>query len=218
MDDQLLTAMAELDEEKVLLLVEEKIQAGHTPLEIVEICRKGVEIVGQRYSDGQYYLSDLIMSEEIFKGVMRVVEPSITVYVPQHGFPIVIGTIEGDIHDLGKNIVIYLLRSYGFHVHDLGVDVAPEKFVQAVNETGAPILGISVLLSFCVGAVKKVVDLLKETGLRDKVKVVVGGYPVNQLVQEYTGVDYYANDVTQVLDIYRQILIARGYGSCLLSK
>lgn len=206
MEDELLTAMADLDEDKTLCLVEKQLQAGLTPLEIVDTCRRGVEIVGKRYSEGQYFLSDLIMSEEIFKGVMRIVEPHIPVNVPQNGFSIVMGTIEGDIHDLGKNIVIYLLRSRGFHVHDLGVDVPPEKFVQAVNETGASILGISVLLSFCVSSVKKVVDLLQEAGLRDKVKVVVGGYPVNQLVKEYTGVDYYANDVTQALEIYEKIL------------
>jgi len=202
LDDELLTAMADLDEDKVLSLVEEMIRAGSTPLEILELCKKGVEIVGVRYSEGMYYLSDLIMSEEILRGVMRIVEPHIASGIPQHGSPIVMGTIEGDIHDLGKNIVVYLLRSYGFQVYDLGVDVSPQKFVKAISDTGASIVGISVLLSFCVGSVKKVVDLLQEAGLRDKVKVVIGGYPVNQLVKEYAGADYYASDVTQVLDIF----------------
>lgn len=215
MEEELLKAMADLDEEKTLYLVKKLIQEGRTPVDIVETCRKGVEIVGKRYSEQEYFLADLIMSEEIFKGVMRIVEPYIPVNVPQNGFSIVMGTIEGDIHDLGKNIVIYLLRSSGFQVYDLGVDVPPEKFVSAVNETGASMMGISVLLSFCVGSVKKVVDLLQEAGLRDKVKVVVGGYPVNQLVKEYTGVDYYANDATKGLEIYRQILRER---ECSCSK
>lgn len=207
MEDELQIAMADLDEEKTLMLAEERIKAGYTSVEIIESCRRGVEIVGEKYSDSHYYLSDLIMSEEILKGVMRVLEP----YIPlnsseKKGLTIVMGTIEGDIHDLGKNIIIYLLRSSGYQVHDLGVDVTPERFIQAVNETKASILGISVLLSFCIGSIKRVVDLLVEAGMRDKVKVVVGGYPVNQQVKEFTGADFYANDVTEALKIYREIL------------
>ncbi|TGE39010.1 cobalamin-binding protein [Desulfosporosinus fructosivorans] len=206
MEDELQIAMADLDEEKTLMLVEERIQAGYTSMEIIESCRLGVEIVGEKYSDSHYYLSDLIMSEEILKGVMRVLEPYIPVNSSENGQTIVMGTIEGDIHDLGKNIIIYLLRSSGFQVHDLGVDVKPEQFIQAVSETKATILGISVLISFCVGSIKNVVDLLVDAGLRDKVKVVIGGYPVNRQVKEFTGADFYANDVTEALKIYREIL------------
>jgi len=206
LDDELQIAMADLDEEKTLRLVKERILAGYTSLEIIESCRQGVEVVGEKYSDSHYYLSDLIMSEEILKEVMHILEPYIPLNSSNQGMSIVMGTIEGDIHDLGKNIIIYLLRSSGFQVHDLGVDVTPERFIQAVNETKASILGISVLLSFCVASIKRVVDLLVDAGLRDKVKVIVGGYPVNQAVKEFTGADFYANDVTEALKIYREIL------------
>lgn len=206
MEDELQIAMADLDEEKTLRLVKERILAGSTCTEIIESCRGGVKTVGEKYSDSYYYLSDLIMAEEILKEVMEILEPYIPVSESQKGLSIVMGTIEGDIHDLGKNIIIYLLRSSGFQVHDLGVDVTPERFLQAVNETKASILGISVLLSFCVCSIKKVVDLLAEAGLRDMVKVVIGGYPVNQQVKEFTGADFYANDVTEALKIYREIL------------
>ncbi|MGC7870576.1 cobalamin B12-binding domain-containing protein [Desulfosporosinus sp. SYSU MS00001] len=210
MEDELQIAMANLDEEKTLRLVNERIQAGCSAVDIIESCRRGVEIVGEKYSDSDYFLSDLIMSEEILKEVMRILEPHIPVKGSNKGLqPIIMGTIEGDIHDLGKNIIIYLLRSSGYEVSDLGVDVTPERFVQAVSETKAVILGISVLLSFCVGSIKKVVDLLIDAGLRDQVKVVVGGYPVNQQVKEYTGADFYANDVTEALKIYRNILGTR---------
>lgn len=206
MDDELQIAMADLDEEKTLRIVEERIKAGYSSLEIIESCRLGVETVGEKYSDSHYYLSDLIMSEEILKEVMLLLEPHIPVNDSRKGLSIVMGTIEGDIHDLGKNIIIYLLRSSGFQVHDLGVDVTPKKFIQAVSETKATVLGISVLLSFCVGSIKRVVDLLVDAGLRDQVKVVIGGYPVNQQVKEFTGADFYANDVTEALKIYREIL------------
>ncbi|EGW36545.1 cobalamin-dependent protein [Desulfosporosinus sp. OT] len=206
MEDELQRAMADLDEDETLRLVEERILAGYSSVEIIESCRRGVEIVGEKYSDSHYYLSDLIMSEEILKEVMQALEPHIPINNSLNGVSIVMGTIEGDIHDLGKNIIIYLLRSSGFQVHDLGVDVRPERFIQAVSETKASILGISVLLSFCIGSIKKVVDLLVDAGLRDQVKVVIGGYPVNQQVKEFTGADFYANDVTEALRIYRQIL------------
>ena len=205
MDEELLLALADLDEEKTLAIVQKMLHAGCSPVKVVEICQKGVEIVGQRYSKGEYYLSDLVMSEEILREVMAILEPLIVTDIPSNGMTIILGTIEGDIHDLGKNIIHYMLESSGFKVVDLGVDVAPETFVKAVNETKAPVLGISVLLSFCVSGVKKVVDLLTEAGLRQQVKVIVGGYPVNERVKEYTGVDYYTNDITRLFEICQML-------------
>ncbi|HHY59917.1 MAG TPA: cobalamin-binding protein [Clostridia bacterium] len=207
MGDELIKAIAELDEERAIYLVKQQIEAGRSCIDIVEDCRRGVEIVGKKYSQGEYFLSDLVMSEEVFRCVMQVLEPYLAATNPPGGVPVVMGTVEGDIHDLGKNIVTYILRSHGFCVYDLGVNVPPEKFVKAVNETGARYLGLSVLLSFCVGSVKKVVDLLKEVGLRDKVKVVVGGYPVDEIVKEYTGVDAYAQDINQALRIFKKDIL-----------
>lgn len=206
MGDQLRQAMAELDEDKVLTLVEERIKSGGSAMEIVECCRQGVEEVGTKYSDGEYFLSDLVMSKQIFAGIMKIVEPHILASQCDHRCSIVIGTIEGDIHDLGKDIIIYLLRSYGFKVYDLGINVPPEKFVQAVSETGTSILGISVLLSFCVGSVKKVVELLEESGLRKDVKIIVGGYQASPLVREFSGVDFYAANVAEALKILLPML------------
>lgn len=158
------------------------------------------------YSEGTYYLSDLIMSEAIFKEVMDITELHLPKNgVETNGVQVIMGTIEGDIHDLGKNIVIYLLRSSGYRVHDLGVDVPPEKFIETIKETGANIIGVCVLLTFCIGYVKKLVDLLEETGLRDKVTVVLGGYPVDEQVKEYTDADYVSNDGVKALEIFEQI-------------
>jgi methylmalonyl-CoA mutase cobalamin-binding domain/chain len=203
MSDDLISAMANLEEDKAISIVREKILSGETAFQIVEQCRKGVEIVGKRYSEGSYYLSDLIMSEAILKEVMDIIEP----HFPQkgtdsNGTKVIIGTIEGDIHDLGKKIVIYLLRSSGYHVYDLGVDVPPERFVEAIKETGAKIVGVCVLLTFCIGYVKKLVDLLEESGLREKVTIVVGGYPVDEQVREYTGADYISNNGAKALEIF----------------
>ena len=205
MSDDLVGAMSRLEEEKTLALVKEKLAAGVTPMEIVEECRRGIEVVGAKYGEGVFYLSDLIMSEEIFRRVMEILEPNFPPSDSSEGVKIIMGTIEGDIHDLGKQIVVYLLRSSGFKVYDLGVDVPPEKFIEAIKETGASIIGICVLLTYCIGSVKKVVDLLVETGLREKVTVVIGGYPVNAQIKEYTGVDYYGNDALHGLEIFKRI-------------
>jgi methylmalonyl-CoA mutase cobalamin-binding domain/chain len=206
MKHDLIDAMANLEEDKAIAIVRKKIDDGETAFDIVEQCRKGVEIVGKRYSEGDYYLSDLIMSEAILKEVMDIIEPHFPKNgTDSNGTKVIIGTIEGDIHDLGKNIVIYLLRSSGYKVYDLGVDVPPEKFVEAIKETGAKIVGVCVLLTFCIGYVKKLVDLLAETGLRDSVKVVLGGYPVDEQVKEYTGADYTVNDGVKALEIFKQI-------------
>ncbi|MDD2360741.1 MAG: cobalamin-dependent protein [Syntrophaceticus schinkii] len=206
MSENLIDAMANLEEDNALALVKKKLMQGETAYEIVEQCRKGVEIVGKRYSEGTYYLSDLIMSEAIFKEVMDITELHLPKNgVETNGVQVIMGTIEGDIHDLGKNIVIYLLRSSGYRVHDLGVDVPPEKFIETIKETGANIIGVCVLLTFCIGYVKKLVDLLEETGLRDKVTVVLGGYPVDEQVKEYTDADYVSNDGVKALEIFEQI-------------
>jgi methylmalonyl-CoA mutase cobalamin-binding domain/chain len=205
MKDDLINAIADLDEEKALQLVRDKVKKGETPLEIVEQCQLGVERVGKRYSDETYYLSDLIMSEEILRGVMEILEPYFSDNGRKNGVKVVIGTIEDDIHDLGKNIMVSLLRSVGFEVYDLGVDVKPDQFIQKITETGATVLGISVVLTFSINYVKKLIKLLEEAGLRDKVKIIIGGYPVNEMIREYTGADYFETDAKRAVKLIKRI-------------
>ncbi len=208
MNKQLIHAVADLNEDEALKLVQDMVKNGSTPLEIVENCKRGVEIVGERYSNQKYFLSDLIMSEEILKEIMEIIEP----YFPdktdddKNQVDIVMGTIEGDIHDLGKNIVIYLLRSVGINVLDLGVDVNPEDFVEKINETKAKLLGISVLITYSIGSIKKVVELLKESNLRDDVTIIIGGYPVNDIIKDYTGADYYNTCADEAVCLIRKLL------------
>ncbi|WP_066635175.1 cobalamin B12-binding domain-containing protein [Desulfolucanica intricata] len=205
MKNDLINAIAELEEDKALALVREKIKSGETPLEIVEQCKLGVEIVGKRYSEEIYYLSDLIMSEEILRGVMEILEPYFPQNDNQSGTKVIMGTIEGDIHDLGKNILVNLLRSNGFKVYDLGVDVQPEDFVKSIIETGACILGISVLITYSINEIKKLIKLIEEAGLRNKVTVVIGGYPVNDRIRDYTGADYYEKDAIKAVELFKKI-------------
>ncbi|MCL6635012.1 MAG: corrinoid protein [Peptococcaceae bacterium] len=203
---ELAQALTDLDEKKVYQLVDEKIEKGGSPLEIIAECNEGMVGVGELFSSGQYFLSQLIFSAEIFKNVMQKLEA----LMPQaeaggSAGRVVIGTVKGDIHDIGKNIVVNLLRGSGFEVVDLGVDVPAGRFVDAVRETGARVLGLSALLNFTYPEMKNVVDALNEAGLRDKVSVIIGGAPCNEQVRQFTGADYYAEDAVTGVNICKKI-------------
>ncbi len=200
-------ALAGLDEKKVYDLVDRKINEGAGPLNIVQECNAGMIRVGELFSEGKYFISQLIFSAEILKQVMKKLDPLLAGIQTEQaaGGKVVIGTVKGDIHDIGKNIVVTLLKGAGFDVIDLGVDVSAEKFVQSVKESGAKVLGMSALLNFTYPAMKEVVDAVAAAGLRDQVKVIVGGTPVNEQVREYAGADYYAKDAIVGVNLCKEI-------------
>lgn len=163
--------------------------------------------VGELFSEQKYFISQLIYSAEILKQVMKKVDPLLAGVQTAGGSSgkVIIGTVKGDIHDIGKNIVITLLKGSGFEVIDLGVDVPTEKFVEAVKESGAKVLGLSALLNFTYPVMKEVVDAVNAAGLRDQVKIIVGGTPVNEQVREYSGADYYAMDAVAGVRICKEV-------------
>lgn len=189
-------AFRELNIEKVLFEVDKQLAAGKEPLDIIEHCRKGMEEVGERYSRQEYFLGDLVMSAEIFKEVSKKLDP----YLQQQNRKnlkingtIVCGTVEGDIHDIGKNITISLLRCYGLDVIDLGVNVPPEVFIKTTRENNAPIICLSLLLSTSIKNMKRTIDMLKLSGIRYRSKVLIGGL-VNERICQYVGADAWAKD------------------------
>lgn len=190
-------AMAELEEEQVIALVKELLGSGVAPLEIVKALQEGMVEVGNRFERGDYFLSELVMAGEIMKGAMDILEPHLSGESAEHKGTIVIGTVRGDIHDLGKNIVVMLLKGAGYKVVDLGVDVPKEKFVEAVKETGAPLVGMSVLLTSCQGALKETIEALRAEGLNPK--VIIGGNYVNETVKNHVGADYFATTASDGL-------------------
>ena len=204
--EELVQALRDLNEKRVYELVEEKIKAGIPAIEIVKACNEGMVAVGELFSTGKYFISQLIFSAEILKAVMKRLDPLLqgTEQGTSLG-KIVIGTVKGDIHDIGKNIVVTLLRGSGFEVIDLGVDVPAEKFVAALKETGAKILGLSALLNFTYPEMKNVVEEVAKAGMRDQVKVIIGGTPCNEQVRQFTGADYYAVDAVAGVNICKQI-------------
>ncbi len=203
---ELAEALRDLDEKKVYALVDEKINQGVSALDIIEECNQGMIAVGELFSDNTYYLSQLIFSSEILKTVMSRLDPLLARTPKKEAIgSVVIGTVKGDIHDIGKNIVVTLLRGTGFEVLDLGVSVPPEKFVEALKNSGARVLGMSALLSTTYPEMKNAVDTIHAAGLREQVKIIVGGAPVNEQVRQFTGADYYAEDAVAGINLCKEI-------------
>lgn len=210
MFEPLSRAIADLELEKSASLVNEYVNKGVNVVDIIESCRIGVELVGKRYQEGDYYLADLVMSEAIFKELMEIIEPHLANIVSheQNGLAphVLIGTIQGDIHDLGKSIVIYLLRSSGFIVHDLGVDVSIADFVKEAKSSKAPIIGICFLLTYCISTVKELINVLDKEGIRNNAAVVIGGYAADEATRNYVGADYSATTTANVIPLFESII------------
>ena len=196
-----------LNEEKVYELVDEMLGQGRSPGEIIRECNVGMVAVGDLFASGEYFLTELMFSAEIMQGVMQKLEPLIASsgVTEQSAGTVVIGTVKDDIHDIGKNIVVSLLRSQGFKVVDLGVDVPAAKFVAALQGTGAKVLGLSALLNNSYGEMKNVVDAVTGAGLREQVKIIIGGTICNESVRVFTGADYSANDAVTGIKICQSI-------------
>jgi methylmalonyl-CoA mutase cobalamin-binding domain/chain len=188
-------AFLALDDELTLRLVRAHLAGGQDPLELMEMCRSGITEVGERFACGEFYLSELIMAADIFQRSVELIEPRLETDVAgSSSGTVVIGTVKGDIHDLGKNILAVLLRCEGFEVVDLGVDVPPERFVEALADTGARVVGLSCLMTTAFQSMKSTVEAIAEAGLRQGVYVMIGGGPVDGRVCDYVGADLFARD------------------------
>jgi methylmalonyl-CoA mutase cobalamin-binding domain/chain len=204
-------ALGRLQYDDVEKLVSRAIEDRKNPLEILEECRAGMERVGKLYSSGEYFLAELIMSADLFKKAVKVLEPFLLdkqdkMYLGA----VVIGTPKGDVHDIGKNIVATIFKAAGFEVHDLGVDVPPEEFVKKVAETDAKVVAMSALITPTFDSMKKVVDLLKEKKLREGRFVILGGGPTTKTVQEYVGADAWSLDPKAGVDLCKDFAVGKG--------
>jgi methanogenic corrinoid protein MtbC1 len=195
MAGNLVNALADLKEEEALKIVKDRLNASEDPLKILEDARKGMEIVGKRFADSEYFIPDLVYSGEILKAVTELVKPKLTKAAESKKLgKVVFGTVAGDIHDIGKDIVVFMLDVNGFEVHDLGVDVPVQKFVDKIKETGAPVVGLSGFLALAFDSMKDTVEAIKAAGLRDKVKIMIGGGQITDEIKKYTGADAYGKD------------------------
>lgn len=203
--DDLVNAFVNLEEERVLEIVKELLREGREPSEILDACRRAATLIGERFERGEYFLSELVFAGEIFNGVMRIVLPELKREIKPVG-TIVLGTVQGDIHDIGKNIFKAFAEAAGFKVIDLGVDVPPERFVEAVRNYNPDIVGMSGLLTISYESMKRTIEALKEAGLRDSVKVIIGGGRVDEHVKRYTGADEWADNAMLGVKKCREIM------------
>jgi len=201
----LVNTLANLKENEALAIVKERLEKGEDPLKILDDARAGMEIVGKRFASGEYFIPDLIFSGEILKSISDIVKPKLTGSSESKKLgKIVFGTVAGDIHDIGKDIVVFMLDVNGFDVADLGVDVPAQKFVDKIKETGAGIVGLSGFLTLAYDSMKQTVDAIKDAGLRDNVKIMIGGGQISDEVRKYTGADAYGEDAIAGVSLAKQ--------------
>ncbi len=202
MSGELTKAIADLEENEALRIAREKLDRGEEPHLILEESKNGMEIVGKRFSDGTYFLPELIFSAEILKEITEIVKPKLKKDVQAERLgKAIIGTVAGDIHDIGKDIVVFMLDVSGFEVYDLGVDVPPQKFIEKIKETNAPIVGLSGFLTLAFDSMKETVEAIKAAGLRDKVKIMIGGGQIDDEIRKHAGADAYGRDAMTAVSL-----------------
>lgn len=201
----LVDAFTEMREADVLQIVTELVDAGTDPLAILDACRQALDLIGQRFEAGQAFVPELVMSGEIMNQVTALVKPRLEQQAPREPLgKVLIGTVEGDIHDIGKDVVVFMLEANGFEVIDLGVDVPPAAFVAKIRETKPDVVGLSGLLTLAFQSMKETVDTIREAGLRNNVKIMIGGAPVDDHVREYAGADAWGKDAMEAVNLARQ--------------
>jgi len=196
-----------LNIEEIKQTCQDALAVGIPPVKaITEGMAEGMNIVGERYEAGEYFLSELIVAGEVMKEGMKVLEPHLKKAEIKKLGKVVLATVKGDIHDIGKNIVATLLDAAGFEVIDLGVDVSAQQFLDKVREVGADVLGLSALLTTTLLYQETVIHNLQEAGLRDQVKVIVGGVPAGPEWAEEIGADAYAENATEAVAVVKQLV------------
>jgi corrinoid protein of di/trimethylamine methyltransferase len=208
---QLSLAVIEGEEDLALSLIKQGLEQGLDPLEIInEGLTPGMDVVGEKFSCGEYFLPHLVMAGNTMKAALTRLEPALKAggLARETLGAVVLGTVAGDIHEIGKSLVGVMLTANGFVVHDLGVDVPASKFIQAVRETGANLVGLSALLTTTMSIQRRVIEELVEAGLRNQVKVMVGGAPVSTQWAQEIGADGYAEDAVGAVALARQLVEA----------
>lgn len=201
MAQELVQAIADLNEKEAVALTRSLLEKGVSPMEVLDDCRAAMQIVGERFECKQAFIPELIFAGEILKQITDIVKP----YLQREAAAgkklgkVVIGTVQGDIHDIGKNIVVFMLEINGFDVTDLGVDVPADRFVQAVKENGAGIVGLSGFLTVAYEPMKQTVQALRSAV--PGVKIMIGGGPINEQIREYTGADAWGKSAVDAVVI-----------------
>jgi len=207
--EEMTNAVIAGDPDKARELANEALRSGIEPLAAIEQGLKpGMDTVGEGFATGKLFIPELVLSAEAMKAAIVILEPELVRRKQQRQLlgKVVIGTVQGDIHDIGKTLVATMLAASGFEIRDLGADVSPERFADAVREVNADVVGLSALLTTTMVSQKAVILTLEEAGLRDQVKVIVGGAPVSLEWAEEIGADGYAEGATEAVEVVKQLV------------
>ncbi len=207
--DQLSMAVIEGDQELAASLTRQALEQGLNPLELIkDALTPGIKVVGEKFSCGEYFLPHLVMAGNTMKAAVDLLEPALKAGGLSRETPgtVVLGTVAGDIHEIGKSLVGTMLTANGFVVHDLGVDVLATQFVTVVRQTGATLVGLSALLTTTMSVQRQIIQELTKAGLRDRVKVMVGGAPVSMQWAQEIGADGYAEDAAGAVVLARHLV------------
>ena len=205
MNQKLVNLMVDLKEDETLAMVNKLIQGESNPMDILDDARSAMEVVGKRFETGEYFIPDLIMAGEILKGISDIVKPLLeTGQTAQKKGRVIIGTVAGDIHDIGKDIVIFMLDVNGYDVLDLGIDVPVPVFVEKTREFKPQVVGLSGFLTLAFDSMKKTVKALEQAGLRDSIKIMIGGGQMDEEVRKYSQADAYGKDAVAAVNLCKQ--------------
>ena len=197
MAGKLAKLLSSLKEPEALEFVEKALEKGDDPMELLGDAKEGMNIVGQKFASEAYFIPDLVFSGEILKGIVKMLAPHLKAKESEEGErlgKVIIGTVAGDIHDIGKDIVVFMLDVSGFEVTDLGINVPVQKFVDTIKETGGTVVGLSGFLTLAFDSMKETVDAIEAAGLRNDVKIMIGGGQIDEQVRGFTGADAYGKD------------------------
>lgn len=195
MSKKLIDAISKMREDEALQITQELLDKGTEPTAVLEACREALDAIGKKFEQGTYFLPELMLAGEMMNQITEIIKPKLA-EMPESARrgKVLIGTVEGDIHDIGKNIVSFMLDVNGFEVLDLGVDVPAQKFVDSIKDFKPHVVALSGFLTLAFDVMKNTVEAIQSAGLRDEVKIIIGGGQINEEIKEYTGADGYGRD------------------------
>ena len=210
-EKQLVEAIAEMNEDEAMRLAKSMLGGGDSPLRVLELCREAMDIVGKRFEKGEYFLPELVLAGEMLEAIGAIAKPLIkqgdTGPVKTRG-RILIGTVHGDLHDIGKNIVTFMLDINGFEVKDIGIDVPVAKFVEEIRAFKPAVVGLSGFLTLAFDSMKDTVKAIDAAGLRSQLKIMIGGGQVDDAVLTYTGADAYGMNAVAAVSLCKEWIAA----------
>jgi len=208
MTESLIHALVEMQEEEALQKARQLLDEGIDPMNILKACSEAMETVGKRFEAEEYFLPQLMLAGEMVTQISEMIKPEMKEEAGSAGSDslgkVLMGTVKGDIHDIGKNIVCFMLEVNGFEVRDIGIDVPPAKFVEAIKEFKPQVVGMSCLLTLGYDSMKETVRAIEDAGLRDEVKIMIGGAQVSEKIREYAGADAHGEDAIAAVRLARK--------------